>query len=194
MLSRLSQLAIRQIHPRSAPSHSRTSSSTAAKMPVMYHRPAPGRRAFHHAAGAHERATGPRSEKHELDTLLAQFRQAATTDEREQAARQISNTMKSMLGRIYLSIEEEDPGQALLTTRIVEHFSDFDVESLRCLRQALGHANFSVALIRSEIDDVMIRDYGFANGPPHRKSTTEMNTTGIYRLLDQVKAEPGETS
>jgi hypothetical protein len=189
MLSGLSRLAIRGLHPQGSPQRCRKPFAPASRAPFSYRehtlrQPARGSRAFHQISPSREKTLEAHQAGCELEPLLHQFRQAATNQER--LARQLARETTSLLGDIYLGQREEDPGQEKLKALIVARFRRLDPKSISCLRQALLQANFSVKLVKSEIDDVMLLDYGFANGPPHRKSTTELDTDDIYRLLDQA--------
>ena len=191
MFSSLSRLAGRPLHPQDNLhlSHTRLNAAARApsscRIPKLYH-PARTNRGFHHASPALEKAWIASQNFCDLDRLPMHFRQAATPAERLDIARRLAHATKAVLGEIYLNMPKEEPDQEKLKARIQWCFSQLSPHALPDLRQALVEANFSVRLIRAEVDDEMLRDYGFTNGPPHCNYTTELVTEEFYRLLDQA--------
>lgn len=96
----------------------------------------------------------------------------------------LTQTIESFLFSIRSGHTDDDESRAHFEALLRVHFSAFDKASLATLHSALKKQNFSCYVTEAVIDDQIYVDYGFANGPPHKKYRTLLQTADFFNLLE----------
>lgn len=97
----------------------------------------------------------------------------------------LTQSIESFLFSICPGHDDDDESRAHFEALLRVHFSTFDTVALTKLHSALKKENFSCYVTEAVIDDQLYLDYGFANGPPHKKYRTLLRTADFYNLLEQ---------
>ena len=96
----------------------------------------------------------------------------------------LTQSIESFLFSICPGHHDDDESRAHFDALLRVHFSAFDTVALTKLDSALKKENFSCYVTEAVIDDQLYLDYGFANGPPHNRYRTLLQTANFYNLLE----------
>ena len=96
----------------------------------------------------------------------------------------LTQTIESLLLSICPGHSDDHQSRKHFETLLHVHLSAFDSASLTQLISALKKANFACYVTEGLIDDQSYLDYGFANGPPHKRYRTLLQTADFFNLLE----------
>ena len=109
----------------------------------------------------------------------------------------LTNSFENLLLSLRPGLLDDEQSRAKFTALLRMHLADLTPNELSSLSQALKSSRFMCYVTESVIDDEVYLKFGFSNGPPHCADRTLLDTTGLYRLLDDMQQEavkpPGTT-
>lgn len=174
----------RRLHTTHSGGHSATHTSTSPRMrqrapaakPTSWSRP--------QRANYYFDATW-----HTAQTLRRLIRTPAAAGELgpHKPARLLVQSMDTLLDSICPGLVDDGESHDYFHQLLQAHLSGLDAAELAQLAKSLKQQRYSCAVVESVIDDVMIKDYGFANGPPHRHHRTLMFTRDLYHALEAAQ-------
>ncbi len=92
----------------------------------------------------------------------------------------------AMLDSIRPGFPDDTDSLACFHRLLQMHLSGLSADELRQLAQHLNAQRFDHVVIESVIDDVMVAEHGFANGPPHCRQRTLMFAKDFQHALYQA--------
>lgn len=95
-------------------------------------------------------------------------------------------TMDNLLQSIRPGIDDDEQSRQYFSALLRMHLSHLSAGELHQLSDSLKTAGFGCNVVETIIDDVVYRDYGFANGPPHSFHRTLLQTTDFFDLIDDL--------
>ncbi len=95
-------------------------------------------------------------------------------------------TMGVMLDSICPGLPDDAESLAWFQKLLRMHLSGLTAGELERLKQLLKAERFDHVVVESVIDDVMVAEHGFANGPPHCRQRTLMFTKDLHDALDEA--------
>lgn len=95
-------------------------------------------------------------------------------------------TMAAMLDSICPGFPDDADSLDCFHKLLQMHLSGLTANELGRLTQLLNEQPFDHVVIETVIDDVMLAEHGFANGPPHSRQRTLMFTKDLHHALDQA--------
>lgn len=98
----------------------------------------------------------------------------------------LMQTMEAMLNSICPGLPDDADSLDCFQKRLQMHLSELTASELGQLQQLLKASRFDHVVIESVIDDFMMIEHGFANGPPHCRQRTLMFTKGLYHAIDEA--------
>ena len=98
----------------------------------------------------------------------------------------LMQTMASMLNSICPGLPDDADSLDCFQKRLQMHLSELTASELSQLQQLLKAGPFDHVVVESIIDDFMMIEHGFANGPPHCRQRTLMFPKGLYHALDEA--------
>lgn len=98
----------------------------------------------------------------------------------------LMQTMESMLNSICPGLPDDADSLDCFQKRLQMHLSELTASELGQLQQLLKASRFDHVVAESVIDDAMLIEHGFANGPPHCRQRTLMFTNGLYHAIDEA--------
>ncbi len=98
----------------------------------------------------------------------------------------LMQTMEAMLNSICPELQDDAESLDCFRRRLQMHLSELTASEISQLQQLLKASRFDYVVVESVIDDFMIIEYGFANGPPHRRQRTLMLTNDLYHAIDEA--------
>lgn len=98
----------------------------------------------------------------------------------------LSLTMDNLLQSIRPGIDDDEQSRQYFFALLRMHLSHLSAGEMRELSNSLKAAGFGCNVVETIIDDVVYRDYGFANGPPHSFNRTLMQTADFFDLLEDL--------
>lgn len=101
-------------------------------------------------------------------------------------------TMAVMLDSICPGLQDDAESLQWFHRLLRMHLSGLTVGELDRLKQLLKAERFDHVVIESVIDDVMVAEHGFANGPPHCRQRTLMFAKDLHHALDEARQTSAE--
>ena len=98
----------------------------------------------------------------------------------------LMQTMEAMLNSICPGLPDDADSLDCFQKRLQMHLSELTASELGQLQQLLKASRFDHVVIESVIDDFMMIEHGFANGPPHCRQRTLMFTKDLYYAIDEA--------
>ncbi len=95
-------------------------------------------------------------------------------------------TMDNLLQSIRPGIDDDEQSRQYFFALLRMHLSHLSAGELHQLSDSLKAAGFGCNVVETIIDDVVYRDYGFANGPPHSFHRTLLQTADFFDLLEDL--------
>lgn len=95
-------------------------------------------------------------------------------------------TMDNLLQSIRPGIDDDEQSRQYFFALLSMHLSHLSADELNQLSDSLKAAGFGCNVVETIIDDLVYRDYGFANGPPHAFHRTLLQTADFFDLLDDL--------
>lgn len=102
----------------------------------------------------------------------------------------LAQTMEALLYSICPGLQDDAESRDYHRKLLHAHLSGLAAEEVAQLTQLLKSQAFDCTVTESVLDDVMLIEYGFANGPPHRQVRTLMDTADLHHALDDAKRAP----
>jgi hypothetical protein len=94
--------------------------------------------------------------------------------------------MESLLGSICPGLPDDSESLHCFHRLLQMHLSTLTSTELQQLTQCLKAQRFDTVVCESVINDVMVAEFGFANGPPQSRQRTLMFTKGFYLALEEA--------
>lgn len=101
-------------------------------------------------------------------------------------------TMGVMLDSICPGLPDDAESLQWFHKLLRMHLSGLTVVELDRLKQLLKAERFDHVVVESVIDDFMVAEHGFANGPPHCRQRTLMFTNDLHHALDEAMQTAAE--
>ncbi len=98
----------------------------------------------------------------------------------------LMQTMEAMLNSICPGLPDDADSLNCFQKRLQMHLSELTASELCQLQQTLKASRFDYVVVESVIDDFMVVEHGFANGPPHCRQRTLMFTKDLHHALDEA--------
>jgi hypothetical protein len=98
----------------------------------------------------------------------------------------LMQTMEAMLNSICPGLPDDADSLDCFQKRLQMHLSELTASELGQLQQLLKASRFDHVVIESVIDDFMMIEHGFANGPPHCRQRTLMFTKDLHYAIDEA--------
>ncbi|MCX7215137.1 MAG: hypothetical protein NTZ96_02100 [Burkholderiales bacterium] len=98
----------------------------------------------------------------------------------------LMQAMETMLNSICPGFPDDADSLDCFQKRLQMHLSELTASELGQLQQLLKASRFDHVVIESIIDDFMMIEHGFANGPPHCRQRTLMFTNDLYYAIDEA--------
>lgn len=120
---------------------------------------------------------------------LRQLMQASLTGETlglRKPPELLMTTMEAMLNSICPGLPDDAESKDWFHRLLQMHLSVLTAGELGQLKQMLKDARFDHVVVEPVIDDVMVAEHGFANGPPHCRHRTLMFTTDLHHAIDDA--------
>lgn len=95
--------------------------------------------------------------------------------------------MDNLLQSIRPGIDDDAESRQYFLALLRMHLSPLSADELHHLSDSLRAAGFGCNVVETIIDDVMYRDHGFANGPPHSFHRTLIQTSDFFDLLQDLE-------
>ena len=95
-------------------------------------------------------------------------------------------TMDNLLQSIRPGIDDDEQSRQYFFALLRMHLSHLSAGEMNQLSDSLREAGFGCNVVETIIDDVVYRDYGFANGPPHAFHRTLLQTADFFDLLEDL--------
>lgn len=96
----------------------------------------------------------------------------------------LSLTLQTMLDSLCPGLEDDAASLACFRQLLQMHLSGLGAEELRRLSATLKQQRFDCVVTDMVVDDAMLEEHGFTNGPPHCRQRTLMFTPGLHDALD----------
>lgn len=101
-------------------------------------------------------------------------------------------TMGVMLDSICPGLPDDAESLQWFHKLLRMHLSGLTVSELDRLQQLLKAERFDHVVVESVIDDFMVAEHGFANGPPHCRQRTLMFTNDLHHALEEAAQTAAE--
>ena len=98
----------------------------------------------------------------------------------------LMQTVEAMLNSICPGLPDDADSLDCFQKRLQMHLSELTASELGQLQQLLKASRFDHVVIESVIDDFMMIEHGFANGPPHCRQRTLMFTKDLHYAIDEA--------
>lgn len=98
----------------------------------------------------------------------------------------LTGTMEAMLNSICPGLPDDVDSLRYFQQLLQLHLSALTAAELAQLGRLLKTLRFDHVVVESVIDDVMVAEHGFANGPPHCRQRTLMFSKDLYCALDEA--------
>ncbi len=99
----------------------------------------------------------------------------------------LGQAVESLLQSISPGLQDDSESRACFDRLLGAHLSGLSADELETLASLLRAQRFDGTVMESVIDDPMIEEFGFANGPPHRRQRTLMFTSDLYLAIDEAR-------
>lgn len=96
----------------------------------------------------------------------------------------LSQSMQTMLDSLCPGLPDDADSLQRFRQLLQLHLSGLSTEELRQLSELLKRQRFDCVVTDFVIDDAMLEEYGFTNGPPHCRQRTLMFTRDLYDALE----------
>lgn len=96
-------------------------------------------------------------------------------------------TMDNLLQSIRPGIDDDGQSRQYFLALLRMHLSALSAGDLNELSDSLKAVRFGCNVVETIIDDVVYREYGFANGPPHSFNRTLLQTADFFDLLQDLE-------
>ncbi len=111
----------------------------------------------------------------------------------KKAAELLTITMAAMLDSICPGFPDDADSLDCFHKLLQMHLSGLTATELEQLTQLLKAQRFDHVVIETVIDDFMLAEHGFTNGPPHSRQRTLMFTKDLHHALDQAMQTAGRS-
>ena len=98
----------------------------------------------------------------------------------------LCRTVDNLLQSIRPGIDDDEQSRQYFFALLRMHLSHLSAGEMNQLFDSLKTAGFGCNVVETIIDDVVYRDYGFANGPPHAFHRTLLQTGDFFDLLEDL--------
>lgn len=147
-------------------------------------------RAHYFYDAAHQTSKG-------FELLMNDILLAVSEPERKQISQSIVQMAMTLFASVHRHSDNNmsEPGHLQDLARM--HLGGLDQRMIAALERVLLDSGFSIKMVESVLDDEMMLEYGFSNGPPSYRTRSVMETEDVYVLLREIgksKAAPASAA
>ena len=99
----------------------------------------------------------------------------------------LGQAVESLLQSISPGLHDDSESRACFDRLLQSHLSGLTAEELERLASELRAQRFDGTVMESVVDDPMLEEFGFANGPPRHRQRTLMFTPDLYLAIDEAR-------
>ncbi len=99
----------------------------------------------------------------------------------------LSQAVQALLHSICPGLVDDQESQHCFNQLLRAHLTGLEPAEIMELGELLKAQRFDCVVAETIIDDPMILEFGFANGPPHQRSRTLMYPKDLHEALDEVR-------
>lgn len=103
----------------------------------------------------------------------------------------LAQAMDSLLHSICPGLPDDATSRYHHRQLLHAHLSGLGADELGQLSRLLKTQGFGCAVTESVVDDAMLEEHGFANGPPHQRQRVVMTTGDLHHALDDAALASG---
>lgn len=99
----------------------------------------------------------------------------------------LAQAMEGLLQSIRPGLPDDGESSNCFNRLLQAHLSGLSADELVQLSRSLHEQRFDGTVMESVIDDPMIEEFGFANGPPRQRHRTLLFSPDLYRAIDEAR-------
>ena len=99
----------------------------------------------------------------------------------------LAQAVDSLLHSISPGLHDDSESRACFDHLLQSHLSGLTADELECLASQLRAQRFDGTVMESIVDDPMLKEFGFTNGPPRQRQRTLMFTPDLYLAIDDAR-------
>lgn len=99
----------------------------------------------------------------------------------------LAQAVDSLLHSISPGLHDDSESRACFDRLLQSHLSGLTADELERLAAELRAQRFDGTVMESVIDDPMLKEFGFTNGPPRQRQRTLMFTPDLYLAIDDAR-------
>lgn len=99
----------------------------------------------------------------------------------------LGQAVESLLQSISPGLHDDSESRACFDRLLQSHLSGLSADELDRLASLLRAQRFDGTVMESIVDDPVLEEFGFANGPPRQRQRTLMFTPDLYLAIDDAR-------
>ncbi len=99
----------------------------------------------------------------------------------------LAQAVEGLLHSIAPGLHDDSESRACFDRLLQSHLSGLTAEELERLASQLRAQRFDGTVMESIVDDPMLEEFGFTNGPPRHRQRTLMFTPDLYLAIDEAR-------
>lgn len=128
-----------------------------------------------------------------LRVLLAECQSGADRLGLRPPLQLLVQSIETLLQSVCPSLEGDAQSRDHFLKLLCMHLRGLSACELQTLTGLLQSQRFGCTVTESIVDDKCLREFGFANGPPHTCRRTLLQTTEFFNLLDDLQRQAAES-